>query len=93
MTREIQIYDLALDDIACGINYYQSQQHDLGNRFEQQIHASLDKIKDFPFAASIAYENVRYKIVEHFPYIILYQVDEVNIYILRVFNTYQKPMY
>ena len=73
--------------------YYQQQQKGLGKKFENQIHTSFKKIQKFPFAASLAYENVRYKIVEQFPYIILYEFDEVNIYILRIFNTHQKPLY
>jgi hypothetical protein len=93
MPRKIKVYSLAFRDIENGVTYYQVQQNGLGKRFEKQVNATFKKIQKFPFAASLAYENVRYKIVEHFPYIILYEFDEVNIYILRIFNTHQEPLY
>jgi len=93
MARKIKIYSLALRDIENGITYYQLQQKGLGKRFESQVHASFKKIQKSPFAASFAFENVRYKILERFPYIILYEFDESYIYILRIFNTHQEPLY
>ncbi len=93
MTRKIQVYSLALRDIENGAAYYQSQQKGLGKRFENEVHDTFKKIQKSPFAASLSYDNVRYKILDRFPHIILYEFDEVNIYILRVFNTHQEPLY
>ncbi len=93
MPRKIKVYSLALRDIENGVAWYQLQQKGLGKRFEKQVHTTFRKIQKFPFAASLAYENVRYKIIERFPYIILYEIDDVYIYILRIFNTHQEPLY
>jgi len=84
---------LALRDLEIGTAYYQLQQKGLRKRFEKQVHTTFKKIQKFPLAASIAYENVRYQIMERFPYIILYELDGSNIYILRIFNTHQEALY
>ena len=93
MTRKIKLYSLALRDIEHGITYYQQQQKGLGKRFENQINDIFKKIQKFPFAASIAYENVRYKVMDTFPYIILYEISDTAIYVHRIFNTHQEPVY
>jgi len=93
MPRKIKIYSLAIRDIENGVAYYQSQQKGLGKKFESQVNTTFRKIQKFPFAASFVFENVRYKVTERFPYIILYEFDDANIYILRIFNTHQGPLY
>ncbi len=93
MARKIKVYSLAAGDIKSAVAYYQLQQKGLGKRFETQVHLAFKKIQKFPFAASFAYESVGYKVMARFPYIILYEFDDVNIYILRVFNTHQDPLY
>jgi plasmid stabilization system protein ParE len=93
MTRQIKIYPSAVKDIEEGIDYYKLQQIGLSRRFEIEINASFKKIQKFPFAASYAYGSVRYKVLNSFPHIILYDLDDTSIYILRVFNTYKEPIY
>jgi hypothetical protein len=91
INRKIIISLTAFRDIGQGIDYYKLQQKGLGRRFENLIHATFGKIQKNPYSASYAYDTVRYKVAETFPYIILYEFDDVNIYILRVFNTYLSP--
>jgi len=93
MSRKIKVYSLALQDIQNGAAYYQLQQKGLGKRFEKQVNTTFKKIKKFPFAASLAYDSVRYCVIDHFPFTILYELDEACIYILRIFNTHQEPLY
>lgn len=95
MTRKIVISSSASKDIANGVDYYKLQQKGLGRRFENLVHAIFKKIQRHPYAASFAYEGegVRYKVMDTFPFIILYKFDDVNIYILRIFNTHQMPLY
>lgn len=71
MLKRLVISKTALKDIDAGINYYQRQQKNLGRRFEQAAHTTFKKIQKFPFAASFAYQTVRYKMISKFPYIIL----------------------
>jgi plasmid stabilization system protein ParE len=91
MSRKIIVSSSALRDIQQGIDYYKLQANGLGKRFEKVIHSTFTRIQHFPFAASFAYEQVRYKVIEKFPYIILYTFDDKHIYVIRVFNTYRSP--
>ena len=91
MPLEIIISITALQDILQGLFYYQQQQDGLGTKFEDRVNHTFTKIQQAPFNASFAYDYVRYKVVDKYPYIILYEFDEEAIYILRIFNTYLSP--
>lgn len=85
--------DRAFSDIEKGVEYYNTQQKGLGKRFASVIKDALANIKKMPMAASIIFGDTRYKVVAKFPYIILYRVRGNTIFIARVFNTYQQPVY
>jgi len=91
MTRKIRITPKALNDIQEAINYYNGQQKGLGRRFQKNVDKYLSKIQKMPQSATIAFDNVRYKVVDSFPYIITYEFNDQNIIILRVFNTQLNP--
>jgi len=86
---KIKLSSAAKINIQEGAKYYNQQQSGLGRRFEKVIKSTFKKIQLMPHAASFAYDTVRYKVVEKFPFIILYEYDENHIQILRVFNTFQ----
>jgi len=89
----LQITPIALADLQKGKDYYNGQQKGLGNRFASVINDTLTRIKKMPLSASIAYDDVRYKVVDKFPYVVLYMIEGNLIIITRFFNTYQQPMY
>ncbi len=91
MPYKFTVTPSALLDLQLGIEYYDRQEFGLGRKFEAHINLFFEKINEFPLSASFAYDNVRFKVVNNFPYIIFYAVSEDKVQILRVFNTYQKP--
>jgi plasmid stabilization system protein ParE len=93
MAKKLKIYDQALSDVQSAISYYEMQQIGLGHRFERQVQVTFNRIQKPPFAASFALNDIRYKIVPKFPFVIYYNFDSKSIYILRVFNTHQVPKF
>lgn len=90
MTFRLTLSPSAIEDIRAGIGWYNSQLPGLGDKFEQTINATFLRIKKQPFAASFAYDSVRYKVVGQFPYIVLYETIKSTVFILRVFNTHMR---
>jgi len=90
MNYRIKITPTASYDLQQGIDYYKSKQRGLGRSFSDKVNDTLGKIKATPLAASIAYSDVRYKVIGNFPYVILYKIEGDYIHILRFFNTYQQ---
>ena len=83
----------AIEDIDTGFNYYNKLSEGLGFEFTDTIDMYLKKISQWPTASSIRYDIIRVKPVDTFPYTIHFTIAEPNtIYILRIFNTWQKPV-
>ncbi len=93
MKYSLKLTPVALSDLQIGVDYYNSQQKGLGKRFAKVIDETLDGIKKMPLSASIAYDEIRYKVVDKFPYIILYKIHGNYISIVRVFNVHQQSVY
>ena len=93
MKYTLQVSSKAYSDIQIGIDYYDYQQKGLGTRFHSVVIATMDSIRQMPFAASLAFGNLRYKVTDKFPYLIVYRIEGEIIIVARVFNTYQRPEY
>lgn len=87
----IKLTASAREDLQEGSRYYNRQQSGLGRKFEARVKKAFQKIGKMPQSASFAFDEVRYKIVEKFPFIITYVFDERCVIILRVFNTHLDP--
>jgi hypothetical protein len=65
-----------------------------GFEFTDTLDTYFNKISRLPTASAIRYDNVRVKPIDTFPYTIHFTIEEDNsVLILRVFNTYQEPLY
>lgn len=87
MKRKIKISPKALADIQQAIDYYNLQQSGLGKKFADCAYDTVNKIKKMPQAASLSHNDVRYKVMSTFPFIITYRFNDTTIDIARVFNT------
>ena len=91
----ICISPTAIEDIGVAIEYYNSLATDLGYRFADIIDNYFERIAHSPTSSAVRYKNIRCKPVTKFPFLITYAIDELNqsVNILRVFNTYQEPLW
>ncbi len=82
MEYKIAIHQLALDDILEIARWYDYQSPGLGNKFEENLEAAIQKINTQPFSYRIIYGSIRRIHLKHFPYLIFYEilVEEVLIY-------------
>ncbi len=89
----LKIMPKAIEDVRKGFDYYNGKQKGLGKRFASVVKNTFAQIKKMPFSASLTYGDTRYKVIAKFPYIVLYRIRGNIIFIARVFNTYQQPVY
>lgn len=82
----------AIHDIDEAVEYYNGLSLGLGFEFADTIDRYFVKIQRLPSASAIRYDQVRVKPVDTFPFTIHYTITDTQIIILRVFNTYQKPV-
>jgi len=79
-----------LREAAC---WYNKQQQGLGKRFTQQVRQKIALLKKEPYAAAIRYDDVRTAVLDVFPYMIHYNLDEAKklILISAVLHTRRNP--
>ncbi len=94
MTYKIKISSTAFSDIQSAINYYNKVQTGLGKKFKLAIGIVFNQLKNIPASGSFLYENIRYRVVKKFPFIIVYEIiEEKYIYIYRIFNANRNPFW
>jgi hypothetical protein len=83
----------AINDIDIAVEYYNRLSEGLGFEFTDTIDTYFQKIARLPTATAIRYDKVRVKPIDTFPFTIHFSItDATTVVILRVFNTYQKPI-
>ena len=83
------ILPLAKQDISQAASWYNSKQIGLGKRFTNEMRAKVLYIRKNPEASAIRYDNTRCTLLNTFPFMIHYNIDEQtkSIIINAVFHT------
>ena len=88
----IRVLASAEADLNEAFKYYSEINPKLGQRFLKLINAALNDLKKNP-NYQVRYDNFRMKVVNKFPYVIHYILDEDQqiVFIYGIRNTYQNP--
>lgn len=95
MPYSILISPNAVRDLQAAVEYYNEKSENLGYRFASLVENYFIRIASVPTASAVRYKNIRCRPMITFPYLIMYTIDEAaeTINILRIFNTYQEPLW
>jgi hypothetical protein len=81
----------AENDILQAVEWYESRQLKLGLRFLTQVEVLYGLLELNPFLFPEKYRKVRQAPLKNFPYVVLYKVEDENVFVLAVFNCYRDP--
>ena len=95
MTLSIITTTNARRDIQQAIDWENTRQNGLGERFLGLLTSKLQTLAGTPFLGSVRYDNVRCTTTDVFQYLIHYVVDSdrSQITVLRVLHIRQKPLW
>lgn len=87
------ILPLAKEDIQEAATWYNKQQEGLGKRFTAEIREKVHFIRQNPKALNVRYDGVRTAVLNMFPFMVHYTIDEKNkaIIISSVLHTSRDP--
>lgn len=75
------------------IEWYETEQKGLGERFAQSIIKTVNRISIFPeFSISLT-KGIRRALVKSFPYGVIYSVKSDYVEIIAIAHLHRKPMY
>ena len=69
--------------------WYEQQLPGLGNRFENEVYATIEKLKFTPFHYSFINDNYRQVLLKHFPYKIIFEIFERDVIVFAIYHTNQ----
>jgi len=75
------------------INYYEECQPGLGLEFAREIYSTIQRIIHFPEAWSKLSKNTRRCLTNRFPYGVIYQITEDEIFIIAIMQLNREPDY
>ena len=92
----MKVYNLiikeeARDEISDAYFWYESKQNKLGERFLNNLDDCFITIKNNPKIYAKKHKNMQQAIIDNFPFIIIYEIENRDIVVYAVFNTNQNP--
>ncbi|MBO2543752.1 type II toxin-antitoxin system RelE/ParE family toxin [Salegentibacter sp. BDJ18] len=90
MGFRLKIDSSAQLDLELAIDWHEARQIGLGKRFLDDFEHTLFRIQSNPYMFRLE-GNYRNALLDIFPYIIIFEIDNQEIIILAVFNTHQNP--
>lgn len=91
MNYRLVILPKAQAEMADAVDWYELQQAKLGKRFVSCVDKLFTIILKNPFQFSEKTPPFREAIVDKFPYLVIYQINNNEIIIYSVFHTSQNP--
>jgi toxin ParE1/3/4 len=92
MPFKIVIDPRAISDIVQAVDYYNSKQIGLGEKFKTNLNKYIVRLSINPYYA-FKYKDYRCLPLRQFPFLILFHIQEKDkkVLINAIFNTYQNP--
>ncbi len=87
------ILPLAKEDIREAAKWYNKKSQGLGKRFTAEVREKVHFIRQNPTASNVRYDDVRTAVLNIFPYMVHYTVDEPNktVIVSAVLHTSRDP--
>ncbi len=85
------ILPLARKDIRDAANWYNVRKSGLGKRFTQQVRQKVGFIRQNPKAVALRYKDTSTVLLDTFPYMIHFTLDEEQKIITAVLSTHRDP--
>ena len=93
MTRPLVVGPIAERDIEEAARWYEAREPGLGQAFVHEVLRALDAIVDSPERFPFLGDPYRRKLLDRFPYAIIYKVTTHRIYVRAVAHARRRPGY
>lgn len=80
-------------ELTQAVEYYQTRETNLGSEFLEDVFKTILRIIEFPKAFPKFSTNARRCLVNRFPFAIIYQIRDNEIFIVAITHLSQKPGY
>ncbi len=79
------------NDLTDIVNWYENQSANLGLNFLDEWENALKVVSKNPAIFQLQYKNFRHSKILRFPYLIIFEIDNAEVIVYAVINSYRKP--
>ena len=90
---EVRFASASIKEVQEAAEFYEAEVEGLGRAFLGKLQEGVSEMKKFPFASRIIRGDFRRCLLSRFPYGIIYQVHENEIFVVAVMHLKRKPGY
>jgi plasmid stabilization system protein ParE len=90
MARSLRYHPLFDSDVLSAAEWYDGRQPNLGSDFVVRVRRAVDELIEAPVRRTSIEYGVRYWPVQRFPYVVFYDLTELELLILGVMHTSQE---
>ena len=91
--KPVEFHPLAYDELIDSAEYYEAQVKLLGESFLDEIERAVADVSESPERCPYFLLNSRRRLLDRFPYSLVYLVETERIYILAVMHQRRRPGY
>ena len=92
-TRNLNLLPIAEAEAEESFDWYEQRELGLGPKFRAALKKTTDKIRSNPYMFPVVQgSKVRRALVDDFPYIVVFSVENESILVLSIFHTSRNPM-
>lgn len=88
---QLVITPRAIKEIQNAVDYYNSKQNGLGKRFYQDVKRQFSAVSKNPFSRAVRYSDIRFAVLDKFPYAAHYSVEANLVIVQGVISMYMDP--
>jgi len=91
MSRPLRIHDLVDCDVRTAERHYCKSSESLAETFRINVEAKVTDVIASPNLYGVAFDAVRFARVHRFPYLVLFEIDDIELRIYGVFHSASDP--
>ena len=93
MRKHAPFHELAELELNDAADFYDSKEAGLGSAFVREVQRAVHQIAEHPESCAIAKGNARRKVLNRFPYNVIYSITPDAVRILAVASQRRRPFY
>lgn len=90
---QAQYLEAAADELREAINFYNSRQAGLGERFREQVELAVHEVCEHPQRCAYLAQDVQRQRVQTFPYDVLFTAGTELILVVAIMHHHREPNY
>ncbi len=91
MTYNLELHELAEEELWEAVDWYDSKKNRLGKEFARELQEIMQTIRKHPSRFPKVHKEIRKAVLKRFPFMVLYELIEDTVFVLSIFNTSRNP--